>query len=151
MLYWIDSSFSLNELTKAWSYRASPASRCVRMRALYIVISVDLGNKLRSLRWRSSVLLTLANTLLRWSSNIYLESNMTPSCFRGKLHEILLLLKTKGGWVDLLDLRLKVNSWACLFGSGLKLIFHWKAHSLTFFKSSFNSFYRSAYIVNNWK
>ena len=35
------------------------------MKALYIVISVALGNKFRSLRKRPAVLLTLANTLLR--------------------------------------------------------------------------------------
>ena len=92
------------------------------------------GNELRSLRWRPSVLLTLANTLLRWSSSINLKSNMTPRCFWEKLREIL-LLKTKGGWVNLLVLRRKIYSWAGLLGSGLKPIFHifhWKAHSLTF-------------------
>ena len=51
-----------------------------------------------------------------------------------------LLLRTKGGWVDLFDLQLETTSWACLLESGLKLIFLWKAQSLTFFKSSFNSF-----------
>ena len=33
-----------------------------------------------------------------------------------------------------------MTSWACLLGSGLKLIFHWKAQSLIFFKSLFSSF-----------
>ena len=47
-------------------------------------------------------------------------------------------MKTKGGWVNLFDLQLKMTTWACLLGSGLKLIFHWKAQLLTFFKSSFN-------------
>ena len=72
---------------------------------------------------------------------------MTPSCFWEKLWETLLLLKTKGAWVGLLDLRLKITSRAWLLGSGLKLIFHWKAHSLTFFKSSFNSF---AEVFTSW-
>ena len=35
---------------------------------------------------------------------------------------------------------LKMTSWACLLGSGLKLIFRWKAQSLIFFKSLFSSF-----------
>ena len=75
------------------------------------------------------------------SSNVYLKSNETSRCFWEKLWETLLLLKTKCGWVGLLDLRLKIFlSWAYLLGSGLKLIFYWKANSLTFFKSSFNSF-----------
>ena len=29
-----------------------------------------------------------------------------------------------------------ITSWACLLASGLKTIFHWKAQSLIFFKSS---------------
>ena len=32
--------------------------------------------------------------------------------------------------------RLNITSWACLVASGLKIIFHWKAHSLIFFNSS---------------
>ena len=110
------------------------------MKALYIVISVVLGNILRSLRKRPTALLTLANTLLRCSSNVNLKSNMTPRRFWEKVWETLSLLKTKSGWVGLFYLRLKISSWACLLWSGLKLIFYRKAQSVTFFKSSFNSF-----------
>ena len=117
------------------------------MKPLYIMISVSLDNKFQSLRKRSTALLTLANILLKWSSNVNLKSNMTPRCFWEKLWQTL-LLKTKGGWVDLLDLQLKIISCACLLWSRLKLIFHWKAHSLTFFKSSFNSFTE---VFTSWK
>lgn len=87
---------------------------------------------------RSTVFLTLANTLLWWSSNFNLKFYMTTKCFWEKVLETLLLLKTKVWWLGLLDLRLKITSWPCFLGSGLKLISHWKAQSLSFFKSSFN-------------
>ena len=48
-----------------------------------------------------------------------------PSIFKKRL-------KTKCWLVGLFDLRRKINSWACLLGSGSKLIFHWKAQSSTF-------------------
>ena len=51
------------------------------MKAFCRVISVVLGNILRSLSQRLSALLTLANTLLRSSSGVNLISNMTPRCF----------------------------------------------------------------------
>ena len=35
---------------------------------------------------------------------------------------------------------LKFNSWACFLGSGLNLIFHWKAQSLIFLKLLFRSY-----------
>ena len=38
-----------------------------------------------------------------------------------------------------LDFHVKKSSWGCLFGSGLKLIFHWKGHSFIVFKSLFKS------------
>ena len=101
------------------------------MKALYILISVVLGNILRTLRKRLTALLTLANTLLRCFSNVDLKSNIDTKVF---LFETHYCRKLK---VDLFDLRLKMISWACFLGSGLKLIFYWKAQSLTFFKSSF--------------
>ena len=35
--------------------------------------------------------------------------------------------------------RLNITSWACLLAFGLKIIFHWKAHSLILFKFSLSS------------
>ena len=67
-LYCIDSSFSLNKLLKAWSSRASPCSR-------WVVISVVPCNEFRVLPKRFIALLTFPNILLRWSSNVNLESN----------------------------------------------------------------------------
>ena len=118
------------------------------MNDLYIVISVVLGNKFQSLHGRPPALLTLANALLRCSSNVNLKSNVTTRCFWEKVWETLLLLfKTKSEWVDLFDWWLKMTSWACLLESGLKLIFHWKAQSSTYFKSSFNSL---AEVFTSW-
>ena len=89
---------------------------------------------------RPTALLTLTNTLLRSSPDVNLKSDMTPGCFWENVWETYLLLKDKGGWVVLLDLQLRITLWACLLGPGLKLILHWKVHSLTFFRSLFNSF-----------
>ena len=68
-----------------------------------------------------------------------LTSNVTLRCFWEEVWKTLLLLKTKDGCGSFFILQLKITSWACLLGSGLKLIFHWKAHLLIFFRSSFNS------------
>ena len=43
-------------------------------------------------------------------------------------------------WVDFWSLREKKISWACLLGSGLKLMFHWKTQLFFLFKSWFNLF-----------
>ena len=81
------------------------------MKALYIIIIVVLNSKFQSLRDRSTALLTLANTLLRCSSNVNLKSNFTCKVFLRKgLRDIIIIVKTKGGWVSLSDLRQKITS-----------------------------------------
>ena len=50
------------------------------------------------------------------------------------------LLKTNGGCDTSFNFLVKMTSWACLLGSGLKLIFHWKSQSLIFFESLLSSF-----------
>ena len=42
--------------------------------------------------------------------------------------------------INLVNFLLKIISCACFLGSGLNLIFHWKAQSLIFIKSLFRSF-----------
>ena len=97
------------------------------MKALYLVISVFLDNKVWSLRMRSILLFKLANTLFRWSWKVNMKSKMTPKYFWEKFLETLLLFEIKGGWINFFDLRLIITSWACLLG-----IFHGKAQSLSF-------------------
>ena len=80
------------------------------MKALYIVIIVVLNNKFQSLRERSTALLILANTLLRCSSNVNLKSNFTSKVFLRKGLRDIIIVKTKGGWVSLFDLRQKITS-----------------------------------------
>ena len=46
-----------------------------------------------------------------------------------------MLLKNISGWIFLVVFLLKMTSWACFVGSGLKLIFHWKAHLFISFRS----------------
>ena len=43
-------------------------------------------------------------------------------------------------WFIFLVFLLKITSWACMLGSGLKLILHWYAQLSIFTKSSINSF-----------
>ena len=104
-----------------------------------MVINVDIDNKCWSLRIRPLVLLTLFKILLRYSSKVHLTCNVTPRCFWEEICKTLLLLKSKDGCGIFFILRLKITSWDCLLGSGLQLFFHWKAHLLIFFWSSFNS------------
>ena len=66
-------------------------------------------------------------------------SNISPRCFRDRQVLTSALLKVKGREYLLSAFFEKITSCACLFGSGLNCIFHWKAQSLTFCKSLFSS------------
>ena len=59
--------------------------------------------------------------------------------------------KNKGGLSIICTLRKKVSSCACLVGSGLKLNFHWKAHSPIFFKSLFRLIFEASTIITTGK
>ena len=99
-------------------------------KALYIVISVDFGSRLCSFRRSSRVLLSFKDTIFRCSSNINLETSITPRCFWHYDWETLVLLNTNGRWYISFALRLKMALWACLVGSRFKFIFHWKSQLL---------------------
>ena len=66
-------------------------------------------------------------------------SNISPWCFWDWQVVTSVLLKIKGRELLLSAFFEKTTSCACLFGSGLNCIFHWKAQSLTFCKSLFSS------------
>ena len=51
------------------------------MKGFYVVLSVALDNKFRSLFKKPITLLTLATSLLRLSSSVNLKSKMTPKRF----------------------------------------------------------------------
>ena len=57
------------------------------------------------------------------------RSNINDTVIKHKARVISL-------WGDVLQL--KMNSWACFVGSGLKLIFHCRAHSFILERSLFN-------------
>ena len=97
-----------------------------------------LGNKLESFFKSPIVLFVLLNTFFRCSSNVNLTSKITRRCVWKLTWETLLLLKSKGGCVTFFNFLLNI-SWACLQQSGLKVIFHWKAQSLIFLRSLFDS------------
>ena len=80
------------------------------------------------------------NILLRCSWKSSLVSENIPKCFWVSDWVTTLLLKIKEGWDDFWILPEKITCWACLLGSGLKLIFDWKAQLLILFKSSFKFF-----------
>ena len=64
-----------------------------------------------------------------------LESNTKPKCFWLSATWIFALLKWKVGYFLLFRVLEKHTSRACLFGSGLKNIFHGKARLLIFARS----------------
>ena len=97
-----------------------------------------LGNKLESFR-KTPLDLFCQITFFRCSSNVNLTTKITSRCVWELTWETLLLLKSKGGCVTFFNFLLNMISWACLLRSGLKVIFHWKAQSLIFFRSLFNS------------
>ena len=98
-----------------------------------------LGNKLESFLKSPIVLFVLLITFFRCSSNVNLTSKITSRCVWELTWETLLLLKSKGGCVAFFKFLLNMISWAYLLRSGLKVILHWKAQSLIFFRSLFNS------------
>ena len=83
--------------------------------------------------------LTLEILLLKCSLKFNLSSKIIPRCFCEDTWSTGTLLNIKFGCKGLLILWLKITSFACFEGSGLKLIFHWFAQALTFAKSWFNS------------
>ena len=81
-------------------------------------------------------LLSLDVIALKCSSNVKYVPNITRQCFCDETCWTGLLVKKIGGCTIFLTLRVKITSYACLDRSGLKLIFHWKAHSFILSKSS---------------
>ena len=63
------------------------------------------------------------------------ESKCRPKYFWESALLTGMLLKNILGWIFLVVFLLKMTSWACFVGSGLKLIFHWKAHLFISFRS----------------
>ena len=98
------------------------------MKHLYIVRSAGLGGIFCNFCNNHVVLLILFDTLVKCLSNVNLLSNVNPKWFCDDAWETLLLLKCIVGWQIIFSFLEKITSWACLLGSGLKLIFHWKVH-----------------------
>ena len=110
------------------------------MKHLYIVRSAGLGKIFCNFRNNHTVLLILSDTFVKCLSNVNLLSNVNPKCFRDDAWEtLLLLLKRKGEWQTFFSFLGKSISWAYLLGSGLKLIFHWNAHSFILARSLLSS------------
>ena len=105
-----------------------------------MIINDVLGKLSWSLRRSPIVLFTLFCTFFRCKLKSNLVSNIIPRCFWVDDDLTKFSLKYNGGWSILLIFLLKITSWACFLGSGLNLIFHWKAQSLIFIKSLFRSF-----------
>ena len=87
--------FGKMSLSPSNSCKTSPQSIGCLMENLYVVINIVFGNKLRSLGKTPTVLLTLTNILLRWSSKIW-NLIWHPSILR-RVWKTLFLLKMKGG------------------------------------------------------
>ena len=70
------------------------------------------------------------------SSNVKDVFNIRSKCFCDETCWTGLVLKKISGCITFLTLWVKITSCACLERSGLKLIFHWKAHSFILSKSA---------------
>ena len=65
------------------------------------------------------------------------ESKCRPKCFWESALLTGILRKNILRWIFLVVFLLNITSWACFIGSGLKLIFHLKAHLFISFRSLF--------------
>ena len=83
------------------------------------------------------VLSTLVKIVLKWMSKNNFELKYRPKCFWESALLTGILLKQILGWIFLVVFLLKMTSWACFVGSGLKPILHWKAYLFISFRLSF--------------
>ena len=96
-------------------------------KALYLVISADLGSRFCNFGRSPRILLIFKDTIFRCLSNINFESSITPKCFWDDDWETQVLLNTNGDWYISFALWLKMTIWTCLVESGMKFILRWKA------------------------
>ena len=122
----------------AWSKITSSLSKWGLIKDLYIVNNVCLGKKFWILHNSPMGVLTLLSTYLKCSPTFSFSSKSKPSCFWYGVCITWLLLKINSGWLGFFILREKIT-WACLEGSGLKLIFHWYAQLLIFSRPLFQA------------
>ena len=97
-----------------------------------MVIKDGLGNTCWNFRNKPIVPLTLVKIVLIWMSKDNFEFKCRPKCFWELALLSGILFKNIRGWIFLVGFLLKVTSCACFVGSGLKHIFHWKAHLFIF-------------------
>ena len=83
-------------------------------------------------------LLALFIISLIWCLNVSSSSRCIPKCFWGDICWTVELLNKRGGWYTLFIFREKINSWACLDGSGSKYNFHLLAQRLILSRSLFS-------------
>ena len=76
------------------------------------------------------VLLIFDAIIFRCLLSLNCSSSIILRCFWDGNCETLMLLKNDNGWFIFFDFRLKMTSWACLLGFGLKFIFHRKTQLL---------------------
>ena len=93
-----------------------------------MVIKDGLGNTYWSFCNKPIVLFTLVKILLIWKTKDNFQSKWRPKCFWESALLTGMVLKNNLGWIFLVVFLLKMTSWVCFVGSGLKIIFHWKAH-----------------------
>ena len=108
-------------------------------KSFVIVINTGLGKVFYNFCNSPIVLFTLVVIAFKCSSKVR-ASRYMPRCFWYVDCKTMLLLECNKGWQNFLVFLLKIISWTFLLWSGLKLIFHWKAHLLIWYKSLFNSF-----------
>ena len=79
-------------------------------------------------------------TLVLNGLKLNFSSSLSSNCFWVFTFSTTRLLKYKSRCFGECDFLEKITSWACLYGSGSKTIFHCSAHSQIFLKSLFSTF-----------
>ena len=102
-----------------------------------MVIKDSLGNTCWNFHNKLIVIFTLVKIVLIWMSKDNFESKCRPKCFWGSALLTGMLLKNILGLIFIVVFLRRITSWACIVGSGLKLVFHWKAHLFISFRSLF--------------
>ena len=83
--------------------------------------------------------LHILKIILEYSAKIKTSSRIAPRCF----WDIMLSSNINKRCTCLKAFWVKITSWACLLGSGLKIFFYWKDKFLVFSRSAFGSLRRN--------
>ena len=117
-----------------------PYSMILRWRFWILNVIANLGRRFCNFLKSPMVLLIFDVSIFRCFQNVNCLSIIIPRKFWDDDSGYYMLLKNNSGWLIFFDFWLKMTSWACLVGVGLKFMFYWKAQLLILAKTLFSSF-----------